>query len=83
MIRTKTIIIRKKTEDGSPCKVEALAIKKDNGVILLLITNLFLNEIEYPHSETLKVFKGKYLQADTISFRLETFYELIKKLNEL
>jgi hypothetical protein len=83
MLRSKMVIIRKKSSEGNPCKVEACIYKGDDGIIKLYIRNLFLYDEPSYKAELLKTFKGKYLYGDSIAFRLETFNELLDKLNDL
>lgn len=83
MLKSKNIIIRKKTSDGMPCKTEACVVIRDNGDVEIIIANLFLNEKEHPNTQTLRVFKGRYLQCDAIAFRPETFEEVVNGLNKL
>ena len=83
MLKTKNIIIRNKTSDGMPCKTEACVVIRDNGDVTFVIANLFLNEKEHPNTQTLRVFKGRYLQCDAIAFRPETFEKVINELSKL
>lgn len=83
MLRSKMVIIRKKSSEGKSCKVEACIYKGDDGILKLYIRNLFLYDEPSDKAELLKTFKGKYLHGDSIAFKFDTFNELLEKLNEL
>ena len=76
------IIIRKVTENGIPCKTEACLYKKEGSEqINLYIANYFLCDDN--KGNVVKQFKDKYLSCDAVSFRIETFVELMGYLDPL
>lgn len=76
---TATLILKLKTISGDPAKIRVNIIEKDG--MFVNINKLTISKADYRGVTILKKFKDKNLYLESITMRLDTFYEVVQFVN--
>lgn len=76
---TPTLTLKLKTISGDPAKMRVHIIERDGTFVN--INKLTLSNADYKGVTILKKFKNKNLYLESITMRLDTFYEVVQFVN--